>query len=93
MLYVLCHIVIIITVAIEVGFEQIDESFREGRETDSLFLQKAETPEDVNIRILLFTVSQFEDFRSTTGRGFSQEVLDLIDNIEFPATGICTTET
>lgn len=69
------------------SFEQSDDSFREGRVTDILFLQKGVTTESVFIRILLLSVSEFEDYRNNNpDRNFTQDFLDMIDAIEFPAT-------
>ena len=69
------------------SFEQSDDSFREGRVTDSIFLQKGVTTESVIVRILLLSVSQFEEYRNNTPeRNFGQDFLDMIDAIEFPAT-------
>ena len=77
-----------LTVAVEVGFEQRDDSFREGRDIDRLFLRKAVTADSVTVRIRPLSVSQFEELQSTTGRIFSQEILDLISDIQVPATGM-----
>ena len=77
-----------LTVAIEVGFEQRDDSFREGRDIDRLFLRKAVTADDVTVRIRPLSVSEFEELQSTTGRMFSQDILDLVDGIQIPATGM-----
>ena len=68
-------------------FEQRDDSFREGRDIDSLFLQKEVTADSVTVRILPLSVSQFDEFQNATDRTFS-EILELIDGIEFPATGM-----
>ena len=75
-------------VATGVGFEEQDITFREGRDRDLIFLQKDPTPNDVLVRILLLEVGEFQAYRNRTGRVFSQEILDIIDAIEVPATGI-----
>ena len=75
----------LLTVAINVRFEQRDDSFREGRDIDSLFLQKEVTADSVTVRILPLSVSQFDEFQNATDRTFSEI---LIDGIEFPATGM-----
>ena len=44
------------------------------------------TSEDINVRILLLSVEEFAEYQNMTGRSFSQDVLDVIAEIEVPAT-------
>ena len=74
-------------IAVEVGFEQEDEAFSEGREDDNIFLRKGISTNDVVLLIRPLCIACFEEYRITTGRNFSQQVLDRIATIENAATG------
>ena len=73
-------------------YEEVDKSFREGRNVDVVFLQKEETDDDVAVIIQPLSVSEFREYRSNnTGRIFlSNDRLDSIDNIVVDAEGETT---
>ena len=73
-------------------FEEVDQSFREGREFDVVFLQKGETDDDVAVLIQPLSVSEFREYRSNnTGRIFlSNDSLESINNIIVYAEGETT---
>ena len=67
------------------GFAEEDQSYSEGRGGDDLFLQKDVTSEDVLVTILLLTVSEFDAYVNATGRVFTTDILNRIDQIQVPA--------
>ena len=67
------------------GFAEEDQSYREGRDRDDLFLQKEETTEDVMVRIRLLSVAEFRTYVNTSGRVFTPEILNRVDQIDVPA--------
>lgn len=70
------------------GFEEEDLTFREGRDTELLFLRKeAETTDDVYVTILLFEVGEFYTYINDTGRNFSQDIINMVNDIDVPAEG------
>ena len=70
------------------GFEEEDLTFRESRDPELLFLRKeAETTDDVYVTILLFEVGEFYTYINDTGRNFSQDIIDMVNDIDVPAEG------
>ena len=67
------------------GFAEEDQSYSEGRDMDDLFLQKDVTDEDILVTILLRSVDGFEDYRTTTMRPFSADVINRIEQIPVQA--------
>ena len=73
-------------------YEEVDKSFREGRDVDVVFLQKEETDDDVAVIIRPLSVSEFREYRSNnTERIFlSDDRLESINNIVVDAEGETT---
>lgn len=74
-------------VAICVRFEEFDQTFVEGRDSDLLFLRKPQTDDPVAVTVNLFTVDEFQAFINSSNRTLDDVTITRIEGIEFPATG------